>query len=226
MAQPAPLAKWHVPPLAREPRAESAPARAQLSFDEIYATWYDEVSRWIRALGGPVAEREDLVQDVFIVVHRRLEDFDGANLAGWLYQIARRRVRDFRRLLWVKHLITRRSPLPEGLTLAGPSPVEALETKEKRLLLESLLQKLNESERAALVLFEVEGYSGQQIAAVQGVPINTVWARIHKARRKLQQSLERIEQRESKGTEQRESKSTERSETKVPEQRETRSTDE
>jgi RNA polymerase sigma-70 factor, ECF subfamily len=47
-------------------------------------------------MGAPEAEREDLVHDVFIVVHRRLHDFDGENLAGWLYQIARHRVRDFR----------------------------------------------------------------------------------------------------------------------------------
>jgi len=205
MAHQAPLAQWHAPEFAHDSRAEAAPTEVartgalRPSFDEIYATWYDEVSRWVRALGGPAAERDDLVQDVFIVVHRRLEDFDGANLPGWLYQIARRRVRDFRRLLWVKHLITRRSPLPEGLALTGPSPVEALETKEKRVLLEGLLQKLNESERAALILFEVEGYSGQQIAAIQEVPINTVWARIHKARRKLQQSLERIEKRDHSG---------------------------
>ena len=194
MAHHAPVEKWHAPNIEAETRAEPAAP----SFDQIYAAWYDDVSRWIRAMGGPEAEREDLVQDVFVVVHRRLVDFDGQNLAGWLYQIARRRVRDFRRLLWVKHLITRRSPLPEGLVLIGPSPVEDLETKEKRLLLETLLAKLNESERAALILFEVEGYSGQQIAAIQEVPINTVWARIHKARRKLQQSLERIEMRETR----------------------------
>ena len=194
MAHHAPVEKWHAPNLEAETRA----APAAPNFDQIYAAWYDDVSRWIRAMGGPEAEREDLVQDVFVVVHRRLVDFDGQNLAGWLYQIARRRVRDFRRLLWVKHLITRRSPLPEGLVLIGPSPVEDLETQEKRLLLETLLAKLNESERAALVLFEVEGYSGQQIAAIQEVPINTVWARIHKARRKLQHSLERIEMREAR----------------------------
>jgi RNA polymerase sigma-70 factor (ECF subfamily) len=193
MAHHAPVEKWHAPTLEAEPRAEPV-----ANFDQIYAAWYDDVSRWIRAMGGPEAEREDLVQDVFVVVHRRLDDFDGRNLAGWLYQIARRRVRDFRRLLWVKHLITRRSPLPEGLVLVGPSPVEDLETKEKRLLLETLLAKLNESERAALILFEVEGYSGQQIAAIQEVPINTVWARIHKARRKLQHGLERIELRETR----------------------------
>lgn len=198
MAHHAPLEKW---PAARViPEQPTVPSEAvpstRLEFDDIYNNWYDDVSRWIRAMGGPDIERDDLVQDVFIVVHRRLADFDGRNLAGWLYQIARRRVRDYRRLLWVKNLITRRSPLPETLTQDRPGPVEDLETKEKRILLETLLAKLNESERAALVLFEVEGYSGQQIAEVQQVPINTVWARIHKARRKLQQNLERIEKRD------------------------------
>lgn len=195
MANQAPIERWAAPaPDADESVAEPE----QLGFDQIYATWYDEVSRWIRAMGGPEAEREDLVQDVFVVVHRRLGDFDGRNLPGWLYQIARRRVRDFRRLLWVKHLVVRRNPLPEGLTLVRPSPAEDLETKEKRKLLERLLDKLGDSERAALVLFEVEGYSGQQIAAVQGVPLNTVWARIHKARKKLQSYLERFERQDGR----------------------------
>ena len=193
MANQAPIERWSSPaPDALERVAEPE----QLEFDQIYTAWYDEVSRWIRAMGGPEAEREDLVQDVFVVVHRRLGDFDGRNLPGWLYQIARRRVRDFRRLLWVKHLVVRRNPLPEGLTLVRPSPAEDLETKEKRELLERLLGKLGDSERAALVLFEVEGYSGQQIAAVQGVPLNTVWARIHKARKKLQSHLERFERQD------------------------------
>lgn len=189
MAHHAPIEKWSAP----EPDVARPATDSPLGFDEVYAAWYDEVSRWIRAMGGPDAEREDLVQDVFVVVHRRLQDFDGRNLPGWLYQIARRRVRDFRRLLWVKNLLLRRSPLPEGLTVVSPGPAEDLETKEKRQLLEGLLEMLNESERAALVLFEVEGYSGQQIAELQGVALNTVWARIHKARKKLQQRLERFE---------------------------------
>jgi RNA polymerase sigma-70 factor (ECF subfamily) len=73
-----------------------------------------------------------------------------------------------------------------------------LETNEKRTMLSKLLAKLNESERAALVLFEIDGYSGDEIAQIQGVPINTVWARIHKARKKLQASLAKIESREQK----------------------------
>ena len=175
---------------------ETVPAGAPLEFRAIYERWFAEVSRWIRAMGGPEAEREDLVQDVFLVVHRRLPDFDGQNVAGWLYQIARHRVRDFRRLLWVRHLLFGSVPLSESLSKGGASPADALETNEKRVLLERLLAKLNESERAAVVLFEIDGYSGEEIAELQAVPVNTVWARIHKTRKKLRLSLAKHEGRE------------------------------
>jgi RNA polymerase sigma-70 factor (ECF subfamily) len=164
-------------------------------FDELYERWFDEVARWIRALGGPEADRDDLVQDVFVVVHRRLSDFDGNNVPGWLYQIARRKVRDFRRLLWVKHLFAGSVPLSDRISKSGPNPADSLEAKEQGQLLEQLLTSLNEEQRAAFVLFEIEGYSGDEIAKVQGVPINTVWARIHKARKKLQAGISRLEKR-------------------------------
>ncbi len=45
----------------------------------------------------------------------------------------------------------------------------------------------------AFTLFEIEGYSGEEVAKVQGVPINTVWARIHKARKKLQERASRVD---------------------------------
>lgn len=181
-----------------EDAVTAVPAGPSLEFRAIYERWFSEVSRWVRAMGGPEAEREDLVQDVFLVVHRRLPDFDGQNVAGWLYQIARHRVRDFRRLLWVRHLLLGSVPLSESLSMGGASPADSLETNEKRLLLERLLGKLNESERAAVVLFEIDGYSGEEIAAIQGVPVNTVWARIHKGRKKLKASLTKHESKAQK----------------------------
>ena len=164
-------------------------------FRELYERWFEDVSRWIRAMGGPEADREDLVQDVFMVVYRRLPDFDGENVAGWLYQIARRRVRDFLRLAWVKHLLLRNEPLSDALPEKSESPTDALDTKEKRQILETLLQKLNDRERTALLLFEVEGYSGEQIAALQGVAVGTIWVRIHNARRKLKLALAKYERK-------------------------------
>jgi len=189
--------RWPLETAERRAVAAAEPA-PPLEFRAIYERWFSDVSRWVRAMGGPEAERDDLVQDVFLVVYRRLPDFDGQNVPGWLYQIARHRVRDFRRLLWVKHLFFGGVPLSETLSKGGASPADSLETSEKRMVLEGLLLKLNESERAALVLFEIDGYSGEQIAEIQGVPVNTVWARIHKARKKLKASLAKHESRAPK----------------------------
>lgn len=179
--------------------AEAPPPRAaapELSFEALYDQWFDDVSRWVRALGAREADRDDLVQDIFMVVHRRLPDFDGQNVAGWLYRIAGRKVRDHRRLLWVKHLFgTKSTPLVEATLTTRHSALDELETKQKRELLERLLDKLNADQRAAFVLFEIEGNSGEEIARLQGVPINTVWARIHKARKKLQEQAERFDKR-------------------------------
>jgi RNA polymerase sigma-70 factor, ECF subfamily len=170
------------------------------SFEALYDQWFEDVSRWVRALGAREADRDDLVQDIFLVVHRRLSDFDGQNVAGWLYQIARRKVRDHRRLLWVKQLFGTSSLAPADAMLSTErGPLDELETKQKRELLEELLTKLNADQRAAFVLFEIEGNSGEEIAALQNVPINTVWARIHKARKKLQEQAERVEKRKPPG---------------------------
>ena len=177
-----------------------AAAPSQLTFEALYDQWFDDVSRWVRALGARDADRDDLVQDIFMVVHRRLADFDGQNVAGWLYRIAGRKVRDHRRLLWVKHLFGNKSvPLLESTLTTRVSPLDQLETKQKRELLERLLESLNADQRGAFVLFEIEGNSGEEIARLQGVPINTVWARIHKARKKLQEQAERFDKRRGKG---------------------------
>jgi RNA polymerase sigma-70 factor, ECF subfamily len=181
-----------------EPSVERE-APTDLSFEALYDRWFEDVSRWVRALGAREADRDDLVQDIFLVVHRRLPDFDGQNVAGWLYQIARRKVRDHRRLLWVKQLFGSSSvPLAEGTLTTEQSPLRELETKQRRELLDDLLGKLNPDQRAAFTLFEIEGNSGEEIAAVQRVPINTVWARIHKARKKLQEHAQRMEKLQSR----------------------------
>jgi RNA polymerase sigma-70 factor (ECF subfamily) len=172
----------------------AAESPSDISFERIYDEWFDHVSRWVAALGASEADREDLVQDVFIVAHRRLDSFDGGNLAGWLYQIARRKVRDYRSLAWVKHFFAAsRLPLVDSTLQTLNGPLEHLETSEKAALLAEQLTTLNAEQRAAFVLFEMEGLSGEEIARLQDVPINTVWARIYKARKKLQEALDRAE---------------------------------
>jgi len=184
-----PVADWNAEPLVRPETARSK----VLTFDEVYEKYFDEVSRWMRALGGPEAERDDLVQDVFFIVYRRLPDFDGDNLPGWLYQIARRRVRDFRRLVWFRHSFGS-SQVDDSLPSNAIDPEAIAGNNEMAGILNRLLTTLPDNQRAALVLFEVEGYSGEDIARLQGVPINTVRARIFKARKKLLAQVARLPQ--------------------------------
>jgi RNA polymerase sigma-70 factor (ECF subfamily) len=141
---------------------------------------------WIRALGVPDAEIEDVAQDVFLVVRRKLPQFQGGNLAGWLYRIAQLTVRNFRRLAWFKNLFSRSQDLDstEGLAMST-TPAMALEKKQDQRVLAHMLARMTEKRRETLILFEIEGYSGNEIAALHGVPVKTVWTRLHHARKDL-----------------------------------------
>jgi RNA polymerase sigma-70 factor (ECF subfamily) len=159
-----------------------SPALPQ-DFRAFYDLWFEEVGRWIRALGGAAADRDDIVQEVFLVVRRRLDAFDGANPAGWLYRITRRQVRDFRRRSWVKHIFTRRREDPDLLQSGAGGPGAALERREDQRILLAILAKIREERRTAFVLFEIEGRSGEEIARIQSIPLNTVWTRLYHARK-------------------------------------------
>lgn len=156
------------------------------NFLTLYGVWCESVLKWIRALGVLEADCEDIAQEVFLVASRRLHAFDGSNPAAWLYRITRRQVRDFRRRRWIKSIFTREhTDAVDAIPDAGSGPAGLLDRKQKQRILFALLSKMNVDRRAAFVLFEVEGLSGEEIARIQGVPLNTVWKRLHVARKEF-----------------------------------------
>jgi RNA polymerase sigma-70 factor (ECF subfamily) len=168
------------------PIVEDEPVASELTFERIYDEYFTTVERWIRAFGGRSSDIPDLAQEVFVVAVRRLPEFDGQNVGGWLYQITRRKMRDYRRLAWVKHYFTERNAGTYEAPAVRADQLTQLESREKQQLLERLLNRLPADQRATFVLFELDGLTGLEIAETQQVPINTVWARIHRARQKLQ----------------------------------------
>jgi RNA polymerase sigma-70 factor, ECF subfamily len=193
-----PLAIVKSQPEGSAPR-ERAPG-ANLDFAALYDAWFDHVARFLKVLGAPEADHEDLAQEVFLVVRRRLVDFDGQNVAGWLYQIARRQVLRHRRLGWVKRVFTVSVPgALEDLPQLGNCPLATLETKEKTQLLWHLLLKMSEKRRVVFALYEVEGYGGEEIASFLDVPLNTVWTRLHHARKDFYKLLGSYKRAESEG---------------------------
>jgi RNA polymerase sigma-70 factor (ECF subfamily) len=166
-------------------RSAKAAALDTRNFASVYYHTYEDVSRWIRALGGPPSEQDDLIQDIYLIVHRKLPHFDGNNLGAWLYRITAHRVRDFRRLWWFRHVLGKDRLAIEKLASDAPNPVKVFETAEKGRELERLLSKLSVALRATFILFEIEGYTADEIAELQAISVNTVRARIHRARKKL-----------------------------------------
>jgi RNA polymerase sigma-70 factor, ECF subfamily len=156
--------------------------RDEQSFDSVYRQCFVDVARWVRALGAKDSDVEDLTQEVFIIVRRKLPSFDGLNLQGFLYRIAQRTVRDYRRSAWFRNLLGKRARLPE-LPSRSPSALQVLEDGELRKALDSILARMSEKRRTTFVLFEVEGYSGQEIAQIQSLPLKTVWTRLYHARK-------------------------------------------
>ena len=158
----------------------------KLDFTRIYEQHFDQVARWAGALGGPSADIDDLAQEVFLVVRRKLERFDGRNLRAWLYTITARTVSDFRRRAWFRKVLSSRKDVDvDSLARSGPTPAELAERSEARRRIYRLLEKMSEKRRTAFVLFEIEGYSGEEIAGLLGVPLATVWTRLHHARREF-----------------------------------------
>ena len=159
-----------------------------LTFEEVYAQGFPHVVRWIRAFGGLDADLDDLAQETFVVVRRQLSKFDGKNLAGWLYRITQRTVRDYREGSWFRRAWADRhrdKRAERESTAPEPDPSQVLEHRDAIRFLGQLLAQLSEAQRTAFILFEIEGYTGEEIAELEDVPLNTVWTRLHHARKEL-----------------------------------------
>ncbi|MFT3925730.1 MAG: RNA polymerase sigma factor [Myxococcales bacterium] len=174
----------------RDPAEVNAPRESQvharpderLDFETVYAAHFHQVARWVRAFGGLDADIDDLTQEVFLVVQRKLASFDGLNLQAWLYGIARKTVSDHRRRAWFRRWFRGADPADSEAPRSA-NPGDTLERKEAQRLVAAILDEMSELRRSTFILFEIEGFSGEEIAELEGVPVNTVYTRLHHARK-------------------------------------------
>jgi RNA polymerase sigma-70 factor, ECF subfamily len=168
-------------------------------FEQIYAEHFAEVTRWVRALGGSRADVEDLAQEVFLVARRRLPEFDGGNLKGWLYRVTQLTVRAHRRRAWVRRALFghESSDGETAFDFGHPAldPSQQLERQEAERRIAELLEGMSERRRAAFISFEIEGYTGEEIAKREGIPLSTVWTRLYYARKDFVRRLKAMKNR-------------------------------
>jgi RNA polymerase sigma-70 factor (ECF subfamily) len=169
------------------------PPETGLDFTTVYRGWFAPVCRWLRSLGGPEADVEDLAQEVFVVVRRKLDSFDGENLPGWLFRIAARTASDARRRAWFRRILRGGEPLDlEAIVDSAEGPEEAMNRAEVERLLYRILDRLGEKRRRALILADIEGLSAVDIGRLESIPASTARARLFLARKEFHERAARV----------------------------------
>jgi RNA polymerase sigma-70 factor (ECF subfamily) len=161
------------------------------AFEELYRVHAGRLYSLAFRMLGNAADAEDLLQDIFLSAHRKLESYRGdAALGTWLYRLAMNQILDY-----VRSRAARAGQLTDGLddatVLADALGHRLADRAIDRIDLERALGELPEGCRAAFVLHDVDGLEHKEIAQVLGIAEGTSKSQVHKARLRLRGLLQR-----------------------------------
>lgn len=155
---------------------------------QVYQRELDYLLGSLRRLGVPYADLEDVVHEVFLVMHRRWQDYDRARpLRPWLFGIAFRVASSHRRKS-TREVLTDTYDAED----LGTRPDDAAAAGETRSLLLKALAQVPLERRAVLVMHDVDEVPMREIAAEMGLPLFTAYSRLRKARKELDSALSRL----------------------------------
>jgi RNA polymerase sigma-70 factor (ECF subfamily) len=162
----------------------------RLTFRQVYDTYFGFVWRAVANRGVPAAAMDDVVQEVFLVVHRKLPDFEGrSTVRTWLSGVVRRVVADH-----VKKRGNRAAGdenVDDHPLKSDEDPAAELERRAAAALVDQLLEKMSAVQREVFVLYELEQLTTREIAELTRTNENTVQTRLKAARKAFQRGLER-----------------------------------
>lgn len=164
------------------------------SFERVYRDQFEFVWRTLRALGVADDAVDDAVQDVFLVVHRRLPEFEGrASIKTWAYEVARRVALRYRTR--TARDAARHGEMPE---LAARDDLDSeVDQARANAVMREFLWGLDEDRRRAYMLSEFWEMPGREIAETLGANMNTIYARIRSARTELDRLAKRLHARDA-----------------------------
>lgn len=169
-----------------------------LEFRAVFMDHYGFVCRALRSMGVDASSVEDVAQDVFMVLHRRFDEYEPSrDLRSWLWGIGRHAARTHART--VRRSQRKLRVIPPAAPTERPD--EHLERQERAQFVADFLHRLPEDQRVVFVLAEIESRSAPEIATGLGVPLNTVYSRLRTARSQFKRAVTRHDarQRRSRG---------------------------
>ena len=181
------------PTIDQMPALSASSTSSSVDFDALYREQKQRVLGTVRSVLGPSDEIEDVVQLVFIEVHRSLARFEGrAKLSTWVYRIAvnvaLQHIRRKKRRRWL--MLGARGDEAERQPSSG-KPERRLEERQVLERVYAAVDRLNEKKRVVWVLHELQGLAPAEIAEVVEIPMNTVRSRLLAARKEVKARLER-----------------------------------
>lgn len=172
------------------PTGHSGSHRLELDFERVYADNFDFIWRAVRGLGVPLGAVDDVTQDVFMIVHRKLAELESpAALKSWLFGIARRVCKDQRRAAGRRGLHLELDAQRE--VDMGQDPQQKAQTRQALAVVERFAEGLDEDRRALFFLALIEGLPVAEVAETLGLNANTTYSRVRVLRGQLAELLER-----------------------------------
>lgn len=182
------------PPVPRQAGATPSTSAQGPTLSTVYTEHHAFVWRAVVRLGVPSERVDDAVHDVFMVVARRLGEFEGkSTMRTWLFAIAMRVAQSVRRD--AARDARRLQKLGEVATNHLHAPHDAADAKHT---LQELLEHLDDEKRAVFVMAELEGMTAPEIAAVIGGKVSTVYSRLRLAREALEGIVARAKAKEGR----------------------------
>jgi len=167
------------------------------AFNDLVVCYHDQLFALIVRMVPDRDQASDCVQEAFFSAYKNLRGFRGGSVKSWLHRIAINAAMDLQRAR--KRRPVQPYPELEDESWQPPAgedadPVRTALTTERHRVLNAALGTITDDQRAAIVLFDVEGYDYQEIADMTGVSLGTVKSRIHRGRLALRDRLaERME---------------------------------
>jgi RNA polymerase sigma-70 factor (ECF subfamily) len=179
----------------RLPLEAAQPHTGAARFDvvSIHNRYAEFVWLTLQRLGVRDPDVEDLLQEVFVVVHRRLDSFDGsAKMTTWLFGICMRLAAAYHRRAFRRRERTV-AQVPERPGPDDENPESAAVARQAQERLHAALDLLDLEKRAIFVMFEIDEVPCEAIAEMLSVPIGTVYSRLHTARQAFARALARVQ---------------------------------
>lgn len=164
----------------------SAQVEARITAGDVHRRHGEFVLKVLSRIGVQHPHRDDVYQEVMLVVHRRLDSYAGTcAITTWLFEICVRVTAAYRRRAYFR----REMLVPDSEILGNlappptaPGPDRLFEEAQTLAQLNAVLARLRGDQREILTMFELDELGCDQIAEFYGIPIGTVYSRLHRAR--------------------------------------------